>query len=159
MSPRPPGALVAAARRAPVRCAVAGPRSASPAVAAPRRPAPAAQACEEGRTRYVEDTPAALVRLGARTAWGLATGRGVVVAVVDTGVADANAHFPDGVLLPGRSFVGGSPRSDPRTHGTAVAGIVAARPLGDRSGVEGLAPRGPDPARQGGARRAGRRRR
>jgi len=100
----------------------------------------AAQACEQGRTRYVKDTPAALVRLGARTAWGLATGRGVVVAVVDTGVADANAHFPDGVLLPGRSFVGGSPRTDPRTHGTAVAGIVAARPLGDRSGVEGLAP-------------------
>jgi subtilisin family serine protease len=55
-------------------------------------------------------------------------------------VADANAHFPDGVLLPGRSFVGGSPRQDPRAHGTAVAGIIAARPLGDRSGVEGLAP-------------------
>jgi membrane-anchored mycosin MYCP len=100
----------------------------------------AAQPCEQGRTRYVKDTPAALVRLGARTAWGLATGRGVVVAVVDTGVADANAHFPDGVLLPGRSFSGGSPRTDPRAHGTAVAGIIAARPLGDRSGVEGLAP-------------------
>jgi type VII secretion-associated serine protease mycosin len=80
------------------------------------------------------------VRLGARTAWGLATGKGVVVAVVDTGVADANAHFPDGVLLPGRTFAGGSPRTDPRAHGTAVAGIIAARPLGDRSGVEGLAP-------------------
>ena len=80
------------------------------------------------------------MRLGARTAWASATGRGVVVAVVDTGVADANAHFPDGVLLPGRSFVGGSPRADARAHGTAVAGIIAARPIGDRSGVEGLAP-------------------
>ena len=120
--------------------ALLGPGWATPAaVAAPGVPT-AAQACEEGRTRYVEDTPAALVRLGARRAWGLATGRGVVVAVVDTGVADANAHFPDGVLLPGRSFAGGSPRQDPRAHGTAVAGIVAARPLGDRSGVEGLAP-------------------
>ena len=113
-----------------------GPVDASAAAAPPR----AAQPCEQGRTRYVKDTPAALVRLGARSAWTLATGRGVVVAVVDTGVADANAHFPDGVLLPGRSFVGGSPRTDPRAHGTAVAGIVAARPLGDRSGVEGLAP-------------------
>lgn len=101
----------------------------------------AAAACEEGRTRYVKDTPTALVRLGARSAWALATGRGVVVAVVDSGVADANAHFPDGVVLPGRSFVGGSARTDPRAHGTAVAGIIAARSLGDRSGVEGLAPR------------------
>jgi membrane-anchored mycosin MYCP len=100
----------------------------------------AAQACEQGRTRYVKDTPAALVRLGARTAWRVATGKGVVVAVVDTGVADANAHFPDGVLLAGRSFAGGSARTDPRAHGTAMAGIIAARPLGDRSGVEGLAP-------------------
>ena len=100
----------------------------------------AAAACEEGRTGYVEDTPAALVRLGARKAWTMATGRGVVVAVVDSGVADANAHFPDGVLLPGRSFAGGSPREDERAHGTAVAGIIAARSLGDRSGVEGLAP-------------------
>ena len=101
----------------------------------------AAEVCEEGRTRYVKDTPTALVRLGARNAWTLATGQGVVVAVVDTGVADANAHFPDGVVLPGRSFVGGSPRTDPRAHGTAVAGIIAARSIGDRSGVEGLAPR------------------
>ena len=105
------------------------------------RPAPlAAQACEQGRTRYVKDTPAAAGT--ARRPHGVGPGhrQGVVVAVVDTGVADANAHFPDGVLLPGRSFAGGSPRTDPRAHGTAVAGIVAARPLGDRSGVEGLAP-------------------
>ena len=100
----------------------------------------AAEACEEGRTRYVADTPAALVRLGARKAWTMATGRGVTVAVVDSGVADANAHFPGGVLLDGRSFAGGSPRRDERTHGTAVAGIIAARSIGDRSGVVGLAP-------------------
>ncbi len=84
--------------------------------------------------------PAALVRLAARRAWPLATGAGVTVAVVDTGVAPSNAHFPDGVVLPGRSFVGGSARTDARLHGTAVAGIVAARPLGARSGVKGLAP-------------------
>ena len=121
-------------------CALAALGAVGPVSSASAAAPLAAQACEQGRTRYVKDTPAALVRLGARAAWNLATGKGVVVAVVDTGVADANAHFPEGVLLPGRSFVGGSARTDPRAHGTAVAGIVAARPLGDRSGVEGLAP-------------------
>jgi len=130
---------VRSARR-PLAASLAACALAGLGVLAPAGSASAAQPCEEGRTRYVKDTPAALVRLGARTAWGLATGRGVVVAVVDTGVADANAHFPDGVLLAGRSFAGGSARTDPRAHGTAVAGIIAARPLGDRSGVEGLAP-------------------
>ena len=120
--------------------ALAAPAAAAPGPALTLLPV-AAEPCEEGRTRYVKDTPAALLRLGARKAWTMATGQGVVVAVVDSGVADANAHFPEGVLLPGRSFAGGSPRADERTHGTAVAGIIAARPLGDRSGVEGLAPR------------------
>lgn len=100
--------------------------------------AAAPEACVEGTTRYVADTPSALTRLGANRAWQLATGRGVVVAVVDSGVADRNRHFPDGALVGGRSFVGGSARSDERTHGTAVAGIVAARPV-DGSGVVGLA--------------------
>ncbi len=117
--------------------------SAGPARAAPHTAAviPTADAtCEEGRTQYITDTPTALVRLGAREAWTMATGAGVTVAVVDSGVADANAHFPDGVVLPGTSFVGGSARQDPLTHGTAVAGTIAARPIGSRSGVEGLAP-------------------
>ncbi|MGL5860735.1 MAG: S8 family serine peptidase, partial [Phycicoccus sp.] len=86
------------------------------------------------------DRPTALARLGASRAWASATGAGVVVAVVDTGVAAANVHFPDGVVLPGRTFAGGSPREDPAGHGTAVAGIIAARDIGPRSGLVGLAP-------------------
>ncbi|MBR7742837.1 S8 family serine peptidase [Phycicoccus sp. BSK3Z-2] len=101
-------------------------------------PAVGADSCEEGRTRYVADTPAGLVRLGASQAWPLATGAGTTVAVLDSGVADANAHFPDGSVLPGRSFVGGSATEDVRLHGTAVAGVVAARPV-EGSGVVGLA--------------------
>ncbi|MEO6789805.1 MAG: S8 family serine peptidase [Ornithinibacter sp.] len=113
---------------------------ASPASATQTGAPAATAACEEGKTQYVTDTPTALVRLGAREAWTIATGAGVTVAVVDSGVADANAHFPDGVVLPGTSFVGGSARRDPLTHGTAVAGTIAARSIGSRSGVEGLAP-------------------
>ncbi len=117
----------------------AAPAAAAP-VAGPVAALPAAgEQCQEGHTRYVTDTPPALVRLAARRAWTLATGSGVTVAVVDTGVAE-NAHFPAGVVLEGHSVVGGSARTDARLHGTAVAGIVAARGIGPRSGVEGLAP-------------------
>ncbi|MGL5817867.1 MAG: S8 family serine peptidase [Phycicoccus sp.] len=100
----------------------------------------AAPSCEEGRQQLVPDRPTALARLGADRAWATATGTGVVVAVVDTGVAAANVHFKDGVVLAGRTFAGGSPRDDPAGHGTAVAGIVAARDIGPRSGLVGLAP-------------------
>ena len=112
----------------------------TPAAAVPAAALPAAgEPCEEGRTLYVTDTPAGLIRLGARKAWTLATGRGVTVGVVDSGVA-RNAHFPAGSVLDGTSVVGGSARTDGRLHGTAVAGIIAARSLGTTSGVEGLAP-------------------
>ncbi len=127
-----------AALAIPVLAAVLG--TGAPAAAAPVPDLPAAgEPCEEGRTQYVTDTPAGLIRLGAQRAWPLATGRGVTVAVVDSGVA-RNAHLPDGVVLEGHSLVGGSPRTDGRLHGTAVAGIIAARSLAPRSGVEGLAP-------------------
>ncbi|MGG5260884.1 S8 family serine peptidase [Phycicoccus avicenniae] len=114
----------------------------SAVAAGPRAPAgalTAAEPCEEGRTQYVTDTPPALNRLAAKRAWALATGRGVTVAVVDSGIA-RNAHFRSGAVLEGRSFAGGSPRTDGRLHGTAVAGIIGARSLAPDSGVEGLAP-------------------
>ena len=96
--------------------------------------------CTEGVTRFVPQPPPALERLGARTAWSLSRGRGVVVAVVDSGVAATNVHFPKGSVLPGRSFVGGAATTDESGHGTAIAGIIAARDIGERSGVVGVAP-------------------
>ncbi|WP_404386915.1 S8 family serine peptidase [Knoellia locipacati] len=96
--------------------------------------------CTEGVTRYVPQEPPAIARLGARTAWSVATGTGVVVAVVDSGVAADNVHFPRGTVLPGRSFVGGPATTDESGHGTAIAGIIAARDIGERSGVVGIAP-------------------
>ncbi|MEU4244348.1 type VII secretion-associated serine protease mycosin [Actinoplanes sp. NPDC026619] len=74
--------------------------------------------------------------------WQLSTGKGVVVAVVDTGV---DAHHPDlaGRILPGADFTGtaadGRVDTSSNGHGTSVAGIIAGNP-GRADGVTGLAP-------------------
>lgn len=98
--------------------------------------------CTPEKVQYVAQEPAALARLGARDAWRTATGAGVVVAVVDSGVDPANTHLTPAVL-PGVDVVGieGDPRgwTDTAGHGTAVAGIIAARPW-EGSGLVGLAP-------------------
>ena len=89
-----------------------------------------------------------LAAVDAPAAWETATGEGVTVAVIDSGV---DADHPDlaGAVLPGRSYVdvdrGDEPRllafgsdpgpvyerafgqADPVGHGTAVAGLIAAR--------------------------------
>lgn len=98
-----------------------------------------ARECTEGQTRFVPDAPPALARLGATQSWPLSTGKGVVVAVVDSGVSANNVHFPRGSVLPGRSFVGGAATTDENGHGTALAGIIAARDIGEKSGVIGVA--------------------
>ncbi|MFC0004934.1 S8 family serine peptidase [Micromonospora siamensis] len=75
----------------------------------------------------------------------LTRGKGVTVAVVDSGV---HAAHPDlkGQLLPGRSFYPGGPAngwSDPdreKGHGTAMAGIIAGRGGGGGTRELGIAP-------------------
>jgi subtilisin family serine protease len=93
---------------------------------------------------------------GAPRAWPVASGEGVVVAVIDSGV---DADHPDlrGAVLPGRSYVdpdsGAEPRllavgaeegpvyerafgqADPVGHGTAVASLIAGRPGGGHPGM------------------------
>ncbi|MEU7971113.1 type VII secretion-associated serine protease mycosin [Micromonospora sp. NPDC049089] len=69
----------------------------------------------------------------------ISTGRGVVVAVVDTGVEASHPDLRGQVLPGGRSYgASGDGRADEVGHGTHMAGIIAAKPSGD--GVDGIAP-------------------
>lgn len=97
-----------------------------------------------------------LAAVGADRAWTSATGSGVTVAVIDSGV---DADHPDlsGAVLPGRSYVDAGTGSDPQPlalgadpdpaderafaqadpvgHGTAVAGLIAGRAATGHPGV------------------------
>ena len=107
----------------------------------PAQAADEAVACEVGKTRYVTESSDAITGLGIPQTWSLATGKGVVVAVVDSGVEAGNAHLGKAVL-PGTAFVPGdrSGREDILGHGTGVAGIIAGRSLGNKSALVGVAP-------------------
>ncbi len=96
---------------------------------------PAVLSVERDLSRDVEAVPSdlryaeqwSLPRIGWDTlqAQGLPSGK-AIVAILDTGV-DASQPDLQGRLLPGLSFVDGSPPdTDPHGHGTAMAGIVAA---------------------------------
>lgn len=80
----------------------------------------------------------ALSRFQAETAWKTSTGRGVVVAVIDTGVRAAHPDLK-GQVLKGYDFVApGTSAEDSNGHGTHVAGIIAAV-AGNKKGIAGLA--------------------
>jgi len=98
--------------------------------------------CGGEAPRYLDQEPPALAQLGAQKAWQHATGKGVTVAVVDSGVDDRNPHLTGAVLKGGdmvRSGTVDAGRKDTWGHGTTVAGIIAARRV-EGSGVVGLAP-------------------
>ncbi len=77
--------------------------------------------------------------IGAESAWSKATGKGILIAVVDTGV-DLEHEDLKSKILPGRDFLDpGSSAQDENGHGTHVAGISAAVTFNGK-GVAGVAP-------------------
>ena len=103
--------------------------------------------CSQNSPSYIKQTPAIFDAVGVRRAWVVSRGRGVTVAIIDSGVAAGNQHFqgPDGpVVLPGIDLTGEN--TDGRVavgeHGTAIAGAIAAQELPKEmgSGLVGVAP-------------------
>ncbi|MFE9201056.1 type VII secretion-associated serine protease mycosin [Micromonospora sp. NPDC007230] len=129
--------LGAAGALATVAGPLAPPAHAAPATAAP---GPAWLSPAPSRVDQVREEQWQLDELRAKTAWRGSTGRGVVVAVIDSGV---DGSHPDlaGQVLPGIDMVSpdGADGPDPVGHGTTVAGLIAGRADDDR-GVVGLAP-------------------
>ena len=72
--------------------------------------------------------------------WKVSTGKGVTVAVVDTGVEDSYSELR-GQVLPGKDFFsgGGKVTGDNDGHGTRMATLIAGTG-GNGQGVYGLAP-------------------
>ncbi len=80
-----------------------------------------------------------LPHIATDRAWGVTRGKGVVAAVVDTGVDYDHPDLRGNVVSKGKSFAGGKDGKDVFGHGTHVAGIIAAT-MGNGEGVAGVAP-------------------
>ncbi|MBI4728693.1 MAG: S8 family serine peptidase [Acidobacteria bacterium] len=96
-------------------------------------PAPAGAAVDPLRAKQW-----ALDVIGAPRAWEKATGRGMTIAVVDSGV-DLGHEDLEANLASGHDFVEGGEPQDDCGHGTHVAGIAAAV-AGNGVGIAGVAP-------------------
>ncbi|TRZ90791.1 MAG: hypothetical protein D4R88_02995 [Methanosarcinales archaeon] len=89
-------------------------------------------------TLATQTTPWGIITIAANSAWGISTGSGVKVAVIDTGIdnthPDLSANVKGGVtfVFGTRSF------KDDNGHGTHVSGTIGA--INNGFGVVGVAP-------------------
>jgi membrane-anchored mycosin MYCP len=133
----------------PVDLSGAVTESAGPGLGLPAAVAPPVRLDGSGECTFpakpVKGTPWALQRVLLDELWqGTDKGKGVRVAVIDTGVDARNPQLKGAVdKAAGRDFLakgkGADPTNDREGHGTKVAGIIAARPHDD-TGFVGLAP-------------------
>jgi subtilisin family serine protease len=99
------------------------------------------------KTDYIRDDEYWLDQYGIRSAWSTTEGKGITIAVIDTGV---DGTVPDlaGAVSGGVDFSGnGAPNgeepvgdADERDHGTMVASLAAGRGTAGGAGVIGSAP-------------------
>jgi type VII secretion-associated serine protease mycosin len=111
--------------------------------------------CSDGHNKPYQGTPWSLQRVLLDQLWAQATGKGVKVAVIDTGVDMSHQQLKDAVdAADGHNFLpknlkdketkepidrgNANATKDPVGHGTRVAGIIAARPA-KGTGFVGLA--------------------
>ena len=66
-----------------------------------------------------------LAKIGAPTAWNTATGEGIVVAVLDTGVDSSHPDLVDNMVPGWNTYDNNSNSADVYGHGTQVSGVVA----------------------------------
>ncbi|MGE7388858.1 type VII secretion-associated serine protease mycosin [Streptomyces sp. NPDC004126] len=99
--------------------------------------------CTFPMKKQIADRPWALQRVMLDALWARTKGKGVRVAVIDTGVDRANPQLAGALDTgAGRDFIdpkGGDGTNDTVGHGTKVAGLIAARPQ-QGTGFVGLAP-------------------
>ncbi|MBG0565888.1 type VII secretion-associated serine protease mycosin [Actinoplanes aureus] len=103
-------------------------------------PAAAAPACVPPSGRVAAGVPFEVAAYAPGRLSGLATGAGVRVAVLDSGVDPRHPHLR-GRVAAGRDLLRGGVdgRRDCVGHGTGVASVIAGRPVAG-SGFRGLAP-------------------
>lgn len=78
---------------------------------------------------FTDQIPWNVRRIGADLVWNTNAGKGITIAIIDTGVVDADYYpHPDinASIANGTSFINWNWWDDPYNHGTFIAGIITA---------------------------------
>ncbi|WTI11238.1 S8 family serine peptidase [Micromonospora sp. NBC_00821] len=94
------------------------------------------------QAEHIRDDQWHLRFLNASRAQAVSQGEGVIVAVPDTGV-DPHPDLKENLLKGTDTVAGGlgDGQQDPNSHGTSMAGLIAAHGRGTNSGALGIAPK------------------